>query len=315
MAINYPEDKRRVGFMVETTMIPKAWEGVLGSTSFIPVTSIKAIERYHDAQWSKGLSIHETFEMVYIKSGEGTFEIGEQNVGVGPNDIVIIKPHQHHKLNVTSSGGCDFIVLYFKFMNPANHALSEISLADFINFVSGKESGAFIKLKVTQKNDVIVLLDRILKEKSSEQLGSEQLNYLMLMELFILISRALKAEWENSIKNKSPKIKELMQSAIQYVLNNYEREMSITDIAKYIFLSPSYFTRAFKEDTGLSPMQYLLDIRIKRACELLKETDLKVGEIAHSVGFSNQQRFNDIFKKQIKMAPMQYRNSSKNIHK
>ena len=297
-----------------TTTIPKAWEGVLGSASFIPVTSVKAIERYHDTQWSKGLSIHETFEMVYIKSGEGVFEISDQSVVVGPNDIVIIKPHQHHKLNAKTDSGCDFIVLYFKFMNKANHALSETSLEDFINFVSGKESGAFIKLKVSQKNDIIVLLNRILKEKTSDQIGSDLLNYLMLMELFVLISRALKAEWEMSIKNKSPKIKELMQSAIQFILNNFEREISITDIAKYVFLSPSYFTRAFKEDTGLSPMQYLLNIRIKRSCELLVETDLKVGDIAHSVGFSNQQRFNDMFKKQMKMTPMQFRNTSKNIH-
>jgi AraC-like DNA-binding protein len=295
------------------TTIPKAWEGVLDSASFIPVTSVKSIERYRDAEWSKGLSIHETFEMVYIKSGKGTFEIGGQNAEVGSNDIVIIKPHQHHKLSVASNGSCDFIVLYFKFMNKSHHTLSETSLEDFINFVSSKESGAFIKLKVSQKNDIIVLLNRVLKEKASDQLGSDLLNYLMLMELFVLISRALKAEWENSIKNKSPKIKELMASAISFIQNNYEREISIADIAKYVFLSPSYFTRAFKEDTGLSPMQYLLNIRIKRACELLAETDLKVGDIAHSVGFSNQQRFNDMFKKQIKMTPMQYRNSSKNI--
>lgn len=298
---------------MEPTTIPKAWEGVLESASFIPVTSVKSIDRYRDAEWSKGLSIHETFEMVYIKSGEGVFEIAEQRAQVGANDIVIIKPHQHHKLNVTADGGCDFIVLYFKFINQAHHAMSETSLEDFINFVSGKESGAFIKLKVSQKNDIIGLLNRILREKTSDQLGSDLLNYLMLMELFVLISRALKAEWENSIKNKSPKIKELMQSAIRFVHNNYEREISITDIAKYVFLSPSYFTRAFKEDTGLSPMQYLLNIRIKRACELLNETDMKVGDIAHSVGFSNQQRFNDMFKKQTKMTPMQYRNSSKNI--
>lgn len=298
---------------MESTTIPKAWEKVLGSAGLIPVTSVKAIERYRDADWSKGLSIHETFEMVYIKSGKGIFEIGNQNVEIGPNDIVIIKPNQYHMLTVTSDASCDFIVLYFKFMNGSNHALSEVSLGDFINFVSGKESGAFIKLKVSHKNDIIVLLNRILKEKAGDQLGSDFLNYLMLMELFVLISRALKAEWENSIKNKSPKIKELMHSAISFILNNYEREISITDIAKYVFLSPSYFTRAFKEDTGLSPMQYLLNVRIKRSCELLEETDLKVGEIAHSVGFSNQQRFNDMFKKQIKMTPMQYRNTSKNI--
>lgn len=299
---------------MDTTVIPKAWEGVLGSASFIPVTSIKAIERYRDAEWSKGLSIHETFELVYIKSGKGLFEIGSQHVEVGSNDIVIIKPNNHHKLAVTSEGGCDFIVLYFKFVNQSSHELSGASLEDFINFVSGKDSGTFIKLKVSHKNDIIILLNRILKEKTSDQLGSDLLNYLMLMELFVLISRALKAEWENSIKNKSPKIKELMHSAIQYILNNYEREISITDIAKYVFLSPSYFTRAFKEDTGVSPMQYLLNIRIKRSCELLSETDLRVGEIAHSVGFSNQQRFNDMFKKQTGMTPMQYRNSSKNIH-
>ncbi|ACL74513.1 AraC family transcriptional regulator [Ruminiclostridium cellulolyticum] len=299
---------------METTTLPKAWEGVLGSASFIPVTSVKAIERYHDAEWSKGLSIHEAFEMVYIKSGNGVFEIGEQNVSVGSNDIVIIKPNQSHKLSVESEDGCDFIVLYFKFIDQTEHTLSEVSLGDFINFVSGKESGSFIKLKVSHKNDIIILLNRILKEQTNDQLGSDLLNYLMLMELFVLISRALKAEWENSIKNKSPKIKELMQSAIQFVHNNFEREISITDIAKYVFLSSSYFTRAFKENTGLSPMQYLLNIRIKRACELLRETDQKVGEIALSVGFSNQQRFNDIFKKQTNMTPMQYRNSAKNIH-
>ncbi len=299
---------------MQSTSIPKAWESVLGAARFIPVTSIKAIERYRNAEWSKGLSIHEAFEMVYIKSGEGRFEIGGQVETVGSNDIVIIKPHQHHKLEVTADGGCDFIVLYFKFMNQSNLAMSETSLDDFINFVSGRDSGAFIKLKVSQKNDIIILLNRILREKASDQFGNELLEYLMLMELFVLISRALKAEWENSIKNKSPKIKELMQSAIQYVHNNYEREISITDIAKYVFLSPSYFTRAFKEDTGMSPMQYLLNIRIKRACELLLETDLKIGEIAHSVGFSNQQRFNDMFKKQTNMTPMQYRNTSKNIH-
>lgn len=298
---------------MDSSIVPKTWEELLGAASFIPVTNIKNIERYHDADWSKGLSIHNSFELVYIKSGQGTFEISNETVSVGSNDIVIIKPNQYHKLEVESDSNCDFIVLYFKFLKQSKADYSEASLEDFINFVSGKESGAFIKLKVSQKNDIIILLNRIYREKANAQIGSELLNYLMLMELFVLISRALKAEWENSIKNKSPKLKELMQSAIQFILNNYERELSITDIARYVFLSPSYFTRAFKEDTGLSPIHYLLKVRIKRACELLEDSDMKIGEIAYSVGFSNQQRFNDMFKKQTKMTPMQYRNTARNI--
>ncbi|HPD00989.1 MAG TPA: AraC family transcriptional regulator, partial [Acetivibrio sp.] len=130
---------------------------------------------------------------------------------------------------------------------------------------------------------------------------------LLVMELFVLISRALKMEWESSIKNKSPKIKELIQVSVSYIHNNYERDISLKDIAQYVFLSTSYFTRAFKEEMGISPISYLLKLRIERAKELLKETDKRISDIALSVGFSNQQRFNDIFKKYVKLTPLQYR--------
>jgi AraC-like DNA-binding protein len=184
---------------------------------------------------------------------------------------------------------------------------SDVSLEDFLNFVSGKESGAFITLKVSQKNDIITILNKILNEKKNPDIGSELLNYLLVMELFVLISRALKMEWESSIKNKSPKIKELIQVSVNYIHNNYERDISLKDIAQYVFLSTSYFTRAFKEEMGISPISYLLKLRIERAKELLKETDKRISDIALSVGFSNQQRFNDIFKKYVKLTPLQYR--------
>ncbi|HHX18632.1 MAG TPA: helix-turn-helix transcriptional regulator, partial [Clostridium sp.] len=194
-----------------------------------------------------------------------------------------------------------------KFENKFDNQFSEVSLEDFLNFVNKKEWGAFISLKVSHKNEIINLLDRILKERENPEIGSEFLNYLLVLELFVLISRALKMEWENSIKNKSPKLKELIQASVNYINNNYERDISLTDISKYVFLSSSYFTRAFKEEMGVSPINYLLTVRVERAKELLKETDAKISDIALSVGFSNQQRFNDIFKKYTKKTPLQYR--------
>ncbi len=127
------------------------------------------------------------------------------------------------------------------------------------------------------------------------------------MELFVLISRALKMEWESSIKDKSPKLKELIQIAVKYIHNNFERDISLADIAKFVFLSPSYFARAFKEETGVSPINYLLKVRVERAKELIVESNLKISDIALSVGFSNQQRFNEIFKKYTGMTPTQYK--------
>ncbi|MCX7841538.1 MAG: AraC family transcriptional regulator [Clostridia bacterium] len=291
---------------MDAEVSPKAWESLLNSSSYLPVI-VKTIERFHDTSWSMEPNRHEVFEMVYVKKGNAVFEIAGQPVPIGPNDIIIIKPNQPHKFSVKSEAGCEFIVLNFGFTSQMNSEFSEVSLEDFLNFVNSKETGAFISLKVSQKNEIINLLNRILKERESTEIGSEFLNRLMVLELFVFISRALKMEWENSIKYKSPKLKELIHISINYINNNFERDISLGDIARFVFLSPSYFTRAFKDETGISPINYLLKVRIERAKELLTETDTKISTIALNVGFSNQQRFNEIFKKYTKMTPLQYR--------
>ncbi|NMB34651.1 MAG: AraC family transcriptional regulator [Clostridium sp.] len=291
---------------MEKDVLPRAWQSLLSSSSFIPVI-VKTIERFHDPSWHMEPNIHKDFEMVYIKKGRAVFEIAGYPAEIGPNDIIIIKPNQPHKFIVKSEPGCEFIVLSFKFVNNFADRYSGVSLDDFLNFVRNEETGAFITLKVNQKNGIITILNRILSEKENPDIGSEFLNYLLVMELFVLISRALKMEWENSIKNKSPKLKELIQAAVNYIHNNYERNISLGDVARFVFLSTSYFTRAFKEEVGISPINYLLKHRVERAKELLGETDKKVSEIALCVGFSNQQRFNVIFKKYANLTPLQYR--------
>ncbi|NSW90495.1 MAG: helix-turn-helix domain-containing protein [Firmicutes bacterium] len=293
---------------MEEKILPKAWESLLNSSSLIPVI-VRSVERFHDTSWTMEPNRHEFFEMVYIKKGNAVFEISGKVADIGPNSIIIIKPRQPHKFIVKSKGGCEFIVFNFKFENRVNNEVAEISLEDFLNFLRGKETGPFITLKVNAKNDIIILLDRILTEKKNNDIGSEFLNYLLMLELFVLISRALKMEWENSIKGKSNKLNEVIQAAVNFINNNYERDISLKDISKYVFLSQSYFARAFKEIKGVSPINYLIKVRVERAKELLAGTSRKVGDIAISVGFSNQQRFNEIFKKYTGMTPLQYRKS------
>lgn len=98
-----------------------------------------------------------------------------------------------------------------------------------------------------------------------------------------------------------------IEAAVSFINNNYERNITLSDISRYVFLSRSYFAKAFKEIKGVSPIHYLLRIRVERAGELLVRTNRKVSDIAFGVGFSNQQRFNEIFKKYTGMTPLQYR--------
>lgn len=296
---------------VSENTLPKAWQSLLSSYSFLPVI-VKTIERIHEPKWAMAEpNQHDNYEMVYIKKGMAVFEIAGEPVAIGPNDIIIIKPGQPHRFSVDSDNGCEFIVLNFKFQSGNDGHISQIPMGDFLNFVTGKESGSYIKMKVSHKNEIILLMNRILKERQNNEIGNDLLECLMVMELFVFISRALKMEWENNIKTRSPKVKELIQVAVNYINNNYERDISLGDIAHFVFLSPSYFTRAFKEEVGMSPINYLLKTRIERAKELLRETQMKVSDIALGVGFANQQRFNEIFKKYTGMTPLYYRKQVK----
>jgi AraC-like DNA-binding protein len=295
---------------MDSKVLPMAWESMITSNNYLPVI-VKTIERFFDEKWSMDPNRHKFFEMVYVKKGGGEFEISGEVVSIGSNDILIIKPDELHKLTVKSRTGCEFIVLSFKFKNMESKGFSKISLDNFLDFVKGNSSGPYFKLKVSQKNEIIIVLNKILTEMENKDIGSDFLNRLYVLELFVLISRVLKSEWENSIKTESGKLKELIDASVNYINQNFDRELSVTDISKFIFLSPSYFTKVFKEHMGISPHNYLLEIRIERAKEMIVNTENKICDIALNVGFSNQQRFNEMFKKKVGMAPLKYKKINK----
>ena len=75
----------------------------------------------------------------------------------------------------------------------------------------------------------------------------------------------------------------------------------------------SYLSHCFKARFGISPKNFILQVRINRAKELLASTDMKINDIALKVGFLSQQRFNDAFKRLENLTPLKYRKNSKNL--
>ncbi|HHV10908.1 MAG TPA: response regulator [Clostridiales bacterium] len=96
-------------------------------------------------------------------------------------------------------------------------------------------------------------------------------------------------------------------SSIQYMRQNYGRDISLGELANLVALNESYFSGLFKKDTGKSITAYLNEIRIEKAKELIAGTNLKNYEIAEQVGISNPPYFNTIFKKQTGLTIQEYR--------
>ncbi|MBR5157517.1 MAG: helix-turn-helix domain-containing protein [Clostridia bacterium] len=289
--------------------LPKAWEELVDTLAYMPAI-VKTIEKIHDSSWSTTINRHDHYEMAYIKKGSAIYQVEGVDVNMTPNSIIIIKPERTHKF-IVKSESCEFIVLSFKFKPQKDDLASHVSLNDFIEYIEDDATGDFIHLKLNKKNDIVHVMNRILRERMKYQVWGDFLSCLLIMELFVLLSRTLKQEWEQSAKNRNLKLHELLNISKEYIDNNYAKELTLSQVAKYIYLSDSYFAHSFKDKFGISPKSYLLKVRIEAAKELLENTDSKIADVALSVGFSSQQRFNDIFRKNTKMTPLKYRQKSK----
>ena len=106
-----------------------------------------------------------------------------------------------------------------------------------------------------------------------------------------------------------------VEESLKYIESNYARNISIHEIAQFLNIDRSYLHRLFKQVTGCSLKTYLLNYRIKRACELLANTDIPVAVIARSVGYEDPFYFSRLFKNKKGVSPMEYRQKKGNQDK
>lgn len=102
-----------------------------------------------------------------------------------------------------------------------------------------------------------------------------------------------------------------MQQIIEQIHTRLDEALSLEELAQLVHMSPRHFSRLFKEKTGLSPHQYILQARVRRAEYLLLHTDLSIAEIAHIVGFHSQSHLNRHFKRALGITPKQLRVKAK----
>lgn len=99
-----------------------------------------------------------------------------------------------------------------------------------------------------------------------------------------------------------------IEKAKEYIFDNYSRDMTQVDVAEFVHLNMSYFSRLFKQETGENFVDYLCNYRLNKAIELLKEGIYKSNEVSHRVGFNNEKYFYKIFKKKTGFTPGEIRN-------
>lgn len=120
----------------------------------------------------------------------------------------------------------------------------------------------------------------------------------MLTELLLLSS----SSYYNSMKNP-------VTMAIDYINSHYGDKINLEDLSSLVNMSPFYFSRKFKKETGYSPYEYIIMTRINEAKKLLKGTKLLIKEISFRVGFNSETNFVTCFRSHTNLTPTEFRDT------
>lgn len=243
---------------------------------------------------------HHEAEIVFIKKGKGDVLIGNSSTTYQSGDIFLIGSNVPHRFR-TKSGNH---YLRSDILQFSNDCFGEF-------FFDTPELARISKLINQSKYGLII------RSAPSHLFG--QIEDLINLEgiLAVISLLQLLAEIDSSqeieIISKTPdqcseiKIEMKISAAVDWIDNNYFRKISLDDVASKTNMNKHAFCRAFKHETGKTPMHYINEKRIEEASNLLINSNKSVTEIGFAVGFSNVSSFNRNFKAIRNASPKAYR--------
>jgi YesN/AraC family two-component response regulator len=184
--------------------------------------------------------------------------------------------------------------------------LSQYGNIDLDSFFS--KSYGIIDLNEAGQKYVEGLLFFIIREMKMKHSNYDFMVRMKLAELIIYGMRCNSGE--NAILLNAPvqteKYKKISEIA-KYINENYHDNISLADIARDFYISKCYLSRIFREITGFTVNEYINITRIKKAQQLLEQSDLNITEIADSIGYESITYFEKVFKKYLETSPLKYR--------
>lgn len=210
----------------------------------------------------------------------------------------------------------DFIIL-----NP--HQLLEIEPIRKIEWIQIKLTGILFtsSLEINSDSQLFVIsdtsqtlkqyLDLALIEKDQRFRGSE----IILKKLLECVMVHVLRNNELSIKDSSIQVKHNeIETIQQYIRDNFSQKLSLDDLSDLVNINKYYLIRLFKQQTGLSPIDYLIHVRLAEAEKLLSHSNVTISKISDLVGFHSPSHFSKTFKESNHCTPSVYRKRYANKH-
>lgn len=241
-----------------------------------------------------------TYQVIFLLQGKIQYQVGEKQYEVSKGGMILLNSLEEHTLKVLEYPYERYIIQ----INPLVFQ-KEINAPEIIS-IFVKRSEEFSHL-LTLTDPIWNYLYDVIREMENEYrekrlywemyIGAElRRMFLTIFRECEEILRAVRVDASASIAYK----------VLNYLDHHYTEDISVAEIASQFFLNKHYIAHVFKSETGYSPMEYVISLRMSRAKALLSGTIRSVSEVSAECGYTDFNHFSKLFKKYVGMSPSQF---------
>ncbi len=233
----------------------------------------------------KKLHYHDSYELVILENGHRTYVIEDKLIYLKSRDVLLINPNEIHG---DAGGNYTFTNLAFK-------------ESYFDKFFSKYGKALVVKcfenrlIRINESD-----FPRLLTY--AEKLSADHEDIYSLMNIMCILESNI-SEKTNDFQNSGTRI----SGVLDYINKNYATINTLDDICNALYISKPYLCDLFKDNTGMTVMKYIVNIRIRNSLELLSKTNNSIDDVAKKCGFNSTSYFSKVFKSITGMSPAQYK--------
>jgi len=234
---------------------------------------------------------HPMPELTYVDQGVLHSVVEGQDVLLKQGDLVIYGPDQWHMQYADIGVAPRFVTISFD--------------------TSGGDLSPLLNRKFTAPQQIVSLLQKMLREQERMDEYSQELIISYLDSLLLLLLREISApsggklQASNSVHSEN----EIIRQAQQYISTHIREKLSVPSVARQVDVSPSYLTALFHKNLQISPGEYIRRIKLQESKQMIRENNLNFTEIAAALQYSTVHHFSRQFKEKFGITPTEYAKS------
>ena len=239
---------------------------------------------------------HDYYELTFVDRGRLETTIEGQEYHLNEKEMVIYGPGQFHTQSVSEGQSCAFVTIVFSMLDIS----TDPNLGRALPLLN----------KIYPYDKKIYTLMKEFVQESSAQIP--YLNSLMICLLQEIMIRLLQSEFISHKEERPVSISrqhyqnELLESVLSYIDESICEPLTIAEICQKFSLSRSSLQLLFKENLNQTPKKYISDLKLERSCQLIREKQYTISEIALMLGFNSIHYFSRAFTLKYNMAPSEY---------